>query len=697
MRAVYIIFMERFLVSKEKAKDKTYSQKGFRSFIYRYADSGFRTKWTGLWIPPFKILDYHAYNVDGEWLDSNTQRRFVLEKETGTHTYWLKDGKLRAHEHVFVPEDAKSMISVLVLENKTGKPIKAKVGLECGANIRTKNENWHNREYDVKYNNIRRCIDISSPGMGVYSRIGIGMSSGARLSYSREGMKYRDHEPSGEKQRCFVPGTIKIDVSVPAGKAVPVPIIFSASDLSFKDLCENHDRSIKYWEQMIEDKDRRYIKLFRTERIETGDDMVDEAFSWSALNLINLMHKGESFAGMLAGLPWFLRFWSRDMLWSVLGLVDIGEFEAAHDCLMHLSTKMDNGRIPTVVGLDGKCEYYSEDVNPLFIVALDHYTKVSGDASLSKRLSKVVSKMKDSIELDSRDLVKCSAKGSWMDSIERHGTHIETQSLWVEALKDRDRKLSGRMKNALESQMWNHLENYPKDTSTDDVMTINCTVPLMLSQMCKSRSVITLNRIDEEFKTGYGVRTRSPFQEGYGSSKYHEGASWGLTTGWTALANLVNGLSDEGLDCIKMMADEMPENEISGMAECIDADDGRSLGASKQAWSHAMYIHAIDRGMFGIDADLTRKMICIRPSIPEDMGSIGRFGKKIGIYSLSLRMERDDKKSEMHVLFDIEPKGLKGYVDLGSKVNKVVVNGKEFKGSSAEFSWKKENSIVGLR
>ncbi|MEA3229427.1 MAG: amylo-alpha-1,6-glucosidase [archaeon] len=682
----------KFLIKDDQFKDRTYMQKGFKSFLYRYIDSGFRTKWCGFWVPPIKIIDYYAYKVNGAWLDDKNMTEFVLEKEKAVHKYILKKEGLKISETVFAPFNYKTMISVLEIKNisKTEKNIE--ILLEAAINMRTKNENWHMREYNAKYDDVRKCIDIEADGIAGYARIGIGKYPGISFGFSKDGSFYKDHYP-GEKQRCFIPGDIYAKLKVKPGETKKVPFIICGSDVSKSDVSKNYDNSINKWEQMIEEKKGVISKLFRTEKIETENAKINTAYSWSVVNLVSLIQDTKNSAGLFAGIPWFLRFWSRDILWSIYGLVDIGEFEAAKEMLKDIAKKYES-KIPTVTDLNGNSEYYSDDTDPLFILAVEYYVKNTCDLEFEKEIMPVISDIRNRLKTDKRGIVVPDNGGGWMDSYERHGTQIEIQSLWIEALKRGDAKKSRILKKAMDSVFWNHLENFPKDTSTDKNMTINCTVPVMFNHFSKSRNTITLNRIEEEFRTEYGVRTRSPYSYGYDSSAYHKGASWGLTTAWTAAASFAQGMADEGLKYIESMALEVEENHITGMAECVDAENGKLCGAGMQTWSHAMFIHAIDRYMFGIDADLKKNVINITPNLPSCWKSAARFGKNIGYYSMNLRIDREKKRIELQIIFSSKPK-VKGFITLPPGVKKIVANGQKFKGRTAKFALKKENKIVG--
>ena len=683
--------MDSIYIKKHESHDKTYAQKGFRSFLYRYIDSGFRTKWSGFWIPPLKILEYYAYNVNGEWLDVNNQTRFALDKEKGIHRYNLAKKGLEVSEMVFVPLDMKSMISVLEIKNTSTKDTKVNISFEVAVNMRTKDENWHVREYDTEYSKVRRCVDITSNDINGFARIGMGKTNGVTFKFT-EDSNYKDHYPGNEKQRCFTPGKIEAALSIKAGKTMKIPFIISASNISKDDLSENYDYSISNWKTMIDAKRKLFTKLFTTERIETNNNAIDNAFSWSAVNLANLIQNGEDGLGMLAGIPWFQRFWARDTLWSMFGLVDIGEFYAAKECLSEIARNYKNN-IPTVTDLNGKSEYYSDDTDPLFILAVDYYVKTTGDREFEKEMKEVIKKIEQNLKIGKDGLVETRPNGSWMDSYDRFGTPIDVQSLWIAALKKIKSKKVKILEKTMDNQFWNTLENFPKDTSTDEAMTINCTVPIMFGQFPKSRSVIALNRINEEFKTEHGVRTRSPYSQGYGSSEYHKGASWGLTTGWTAAASFAQSMNDDGAEYLKLTASEVDDNQVSAMAECVDAETGALRGTTMQAWSHSMYVHAIDRYMFGIEADMKDNIIMITPNIPRTWKSVARFGKKMGYYSMNMRIDQDDKKIEMHLLFSSDPKA-KGVIRMPYGMKKITVNRKKFKENVAEVTLKKENKIV---
>ena len=71
----------KITVQKNEMQNKSYTLSGTRAFLYRYADTGFRTKWCGIWAPPYKLFEYFAFKVNETWLSPENASKFSLEKK----------------------------------------------------------------------------------------------------------------------------------------------------------------------------------------------------------------------------------------------------------------------------------------------------------------------------------------------------------------------------------------------------------------------------------------------------------------------------------------------------------------------------------------------------------------------------------------------------------------------------------------
>ena len=83
--------------------------------FHRYCDSGFKTKWTGLWLYDEKFLEYFAFKVNGEWLSPQNVFSFEFDGKVATHYYKLKEMKVK--EVLWL--SGNSLKIMLELENET--------------------------------------------------------------------------------------------------------------------------------------------------------------------------------------------------------------------------------------------------------------------------------------------------------------------------------------------------------------------------------------------------------------------------------------------------------------------------------------------------------------------------------------------------------------------------------------------------
>jgi len=110
-------------------------------FFHRFADSGFRNKWTGLWHRETKFLEFLALKAGGEWLSERNCRGLVYDGLKATHTF-KSHGNLIT-QALFLPETGH-----LVMELSARKP--AEFELELAVNIRRRSENRTDRPYSVR-------------------------------------------------------------------------------------------------------------------------------------------------------------------------------------------------------------------------------------------------------------------------------------------------------------------------------------------------------------------------------------------------------------------------------------------------------------------------------------------------------------------------------------------------------------------
>jgi hypothetical protein len=683
-----ILNMLDWVLKKEDLPDKHYILTSSRAFLCRYADTGFRTKWCGFWGPPIKHLEYYAYHIrsgSDQWLSWDDCSDFTLNPWGAVHRF--KVPEFDVHETVFIPESSSLLVSVLRIRNN-GPKKKVAVILEAAVNMRRKGEDWHAREYDSEFSEVRNWVIVKTQARPWFTGFGVGrMDRKIAITFSQKN-QYKEHNP-GSPQRCFLPGDYEVSFDMEAGEEIEVPFVFSCSSRSMEEASHGFDSSISSWKSLLNERIR--ISGPGKQIIRTPDKDLNRAFVWNAMALRYLLHRSGNGIGIFAGLPWFLEFWARDSFICIPGLDNIGEFQASQKILeMFLSNDM-----PSKIDTEGNLEYGFADTHPLFLLAMEHYSNCSGSQAFLKEGKSILSKMDIQTE---NGLIVHDPEKTWMDTLKRGKSALEVQSLWSAALGRHNQGLSKDLENKVKVEYWNPKTNYFHDSKNPEMedITANALAPIMLGHADGQKVSSVLDRMHSEFSTKWGVRTRSVKDSEYRADAYHKGAVWGLVTGAAACAFLKHNRVHQGLGCLKSMASEMGSNALGCSAEVLDADTGKLLGCGMQAWSSAMFITAVDEFLFGIKPNLPDSTLLIHPRMPDAWDYMERFGKRIGDRTMDMMMRRDHTRLSLDMNFDSAP-SLKAKLILPSNIKKAVANGKVFIGNVLEFDLKKQNNIVALQ
>lgn len=562
----------------QKPGEKVGTISNLDAFLHRSLDTGFKTKWSGLWTPSYKLLDYYAYKVNGIWLDQKTLEAVDYGENI---IFYFETDSLSIKETISMPENLSGMESKLEITNKH-KSVKAvKIGLEAGIDIREKSNNIPESKYKVK--RTKEEIKISQDRDLI-------ISSSQDLLNSDEPYK-KTHYP-GEKQECLIPGNISSRIEVEPDSTEEITFTFESGKAS------NHEIINK--EQLLEGKQ-------------------DRTFNASVKSAENLIYDSKGL-GIIAGHPWFQSYWARDTFWTLLGLIDAGYFEESQKILENFAER----DLPGKINLSGDDEPEGRiDTFPLYIIAAD---KLRRHYKLSSKIKEGMSLAFKELKLDSGVVVH-NSDGTWMDTLERDKA-VDVQCLWLEAAKIMDRPEAEKLEKGLKKF---EEDEYIKDTLTEDSPhTINPAVGLMFGQFDKKH----LSKINAEFSSRYGARTRSLTDPGYESSGYHTGSSWGLTTCWAAMANFKHGKSIEGLNFLENLSGFLDKEQPGALPEVVDSENGDNLGCMEQAWSAALFIHAIDTYLLGIN--ITKDKIEINPA-GDYTGK--RTNKRVGDKYIDIKFE----------------------------------------------------------
>ena len=545
----------------ENLEDRNGVISNLHGFVNRHLDTGFKSKWSGFWVPPFKYLDYYALKINGVWLNPNSLDAVEYGDQIDFHH---STDTLEIKETVKTPQSFAGFKVELQIENKADTPKAVHINSEVGVDIRSKSQDIGPDTYDEERTDNGLKISKGDRYLEVSSQEDLKFTGESYL---------KDHYPEGNHQKCLIPGTIVYKLEIP----------------------ENEQKTVEI--------------NFRTDRDTTGSlDQINQDFMHETLgrafkdsidSMENLIYDKNGL-GIIAGHPWFQSYWARDTFWTVLGLIDAGHFEASKEILENFAGNM-HGKINLAEDID-EAPRARNDTHPLFIIAAD---KLRRHFEISESVSEAMEESMKQLEMDG-NIVEHAGEGTWMDTLERSPA-IDIQSLWLEAANIMEDKREIKLEKGLK-QFEN--DDYVLDELSDDsAKTINPTIPLMFGHFDEEAGKKYLSKINAEFSSRYGARTRSMADPGYESDGYHTGSVWGLTTGWAAAANLKYGKEKQGINFLEKLASQIDDNQLGGLPEVVDAESGELLGCPEQAWSAGMMTYVVDSYLLGVKVEENRIVI----------------------------------------------------------------------------------------
>lgn len=551
-------------------------------FFDRHLDTGFKTKWDGLWIPPYKFLDYYAIKINGVWLGPETVEAVDYGEEMVFHH---RTESMDIQETVKASDTVPGLEIELQFDNRLEKKKAVHTSVELGVDIRHKDNDIEEESYSTSKGPKRLSV----------SRNDLKLMISSDEKFEVNGEAYMKEHFPGERQKCFVPGEVSFKSELEEQDSLSFDI--STPDGVFGRI-ESHDQVLEH-------------------------EKLGHGFSSALDSLRNLTYDRDE-TGIIAGHPWFQSFWARDSFWCVLGLIDAGYFQLSEDILTNFAKRGLPDKI--VINGEDRTEPEQYDTEPLFIIAAD---KLERHYRTNEVIEKAVDDALEELEVNEEGLVENKACGTWMDTIERENA-VDIQALWIKALEDQGDDRKEELERGLENFQE---EDYMRDSvNGEDTKSINPAVSLMFGQIEDEKASKYLEVINGEFSSRYGARTRSFADPGYEASGYHTGSVWGLTTYWASAANMAYGNDKQGLNFVEKFLQFLDNDQPGAFPENVDAETGKILGCSEQAWSAGMLLHVVDTYLLGIKVEKNR--VVIDP--PENISCI-RKNKRVRDEELDIR------------------------------------------------------------
>jgi len=601
----------------EKLKEYSFFLASKKAFFHCFADSSFKNKWAGLWAGNWKCMEYFAMKCYDEWLSQYNAQKISYYGSHCVMDFETKRGTIR--QTLFVPKD-RAAIGVQIEAKK-----EAWFELELAINMRSREENYHTREYKVR--EIPTGIIISGGHGNVVFSVENGQES------IKPESSYKEHSPAGEKQRCFLPAKIFL-------KGKKIVFFISFHERVPRKITKNN------FDSLLKQKIAEYESAVQG-TIECNNKQLEHGFCWALTDLL-LMENNHAY---FAGLPWFLQLWARDLFWSLPAIIDLGHFEKAQKILKMFMDEASDGHIPNTIYND-ECGLNGIDGTPLWIIALAHYYRNSGDKKFlekTKPFLKQALRFLRSRDTDNDGLIEHDEETNetWMDSLNRKENAVEVQALYIKSLYEaiflmkelKEERIAKELKarvfhSAFSFGKFRVFENFLADRLLGKNAVADQTCNPILAAMFgvsdhhDSRHVL-MEIENNSFDSHKGIRTLSKISRGFDSKGYHTGAAWSLSTGWASAAEFYWKRAEKGGHFLHKLFSDYNENALGCIGECWDSDTNELIGCGLQLWGAAFIIRVIDEFMLGMRANAEKNGIEIDPCLPNGIGYIKRR-KRIG-------------------------------------------------------------------
>lgn len=618
-------------IDSKKNSDKSYVLSLDGNWIFRFVNSAFGSKWAGFWRKDEKYLDYWAFKIDDEWLSWENCIEFIHKGFEVVHRYSTKNGKV--NERIYVDGDG---LSIKLQFEKKKKRI---IELEVGVDIRPRLNSPNYSQYELKFENGFVTVKNS------FGKIIFGNKRGKLIENPRiekhfpgrylieKGYDWRYYENEEIK---FIPGMYRIETD-----DKEIEIKFYPEKIHKFDT----DERLKIIQKIFGEYNKNY---------RFSEDFLNKVYRLAILHIFWL--KDEL---LMAGLPYFNEYWTRDMLWNMKSMLCMNMLEQVRDILLILIKNIRNGKIPVVMGRKD----YFDDVLPLFLIILSDYVARSGDFSLVDKYTKEIYKVIEQFfnRQDQEGLFSNDSYSTWMEDHFKRGKAIEIQTFWAYSL----RKMGRILENHYLTDQGEKLEKriirkyfdgkFFVDNLETFGYTCNVVFPLLFLEIEKDIANKVINNIFKYLGCEYGIRTRMK-DNLYSPDGYHTGSVWPFMNILFSGVLFKYGRYSDGLNILRKTFDYLGKQCMFAINEYINSENGRPLGCCFQGWSSIPVIWIIDEFLLGIYYD-DNLIFRIKPRIPDSFTAY-RFLKLFGRNTTLLIRKKDEKLNVQTKGYKLEVEGI---------------------------------------
>jgi hypothetical protein len=594
------------------------------TFLFRFNNGEFGSKWCGIWKENRKYFDYFAFKLGNEFLSESNFKKFSFyNSQFSTMSFETISGKVV--EEIKCHDDC-VIVSVTPSYNTS-------ISAEVGVNIRERDENYlEGKKYELTEIKNGVKVDFEGNSAFIYFLNGnfklqeyYGVHSPG-IYAMKKGLTH--HLDKGETQNKYVPGytiaNLKADETY--------DLVLSSKELDFDALYKLIKNKIKYAEN--------YGEIIKTESRKFEVDQVDKELVMDAIDSIysyTNFNKKEIYAGF----PYFNEFWLRDSLLILPSFLSLGNFSFVRDIIVKLSNEINDNGLPDILG----GSTYPKDVLGLFIIDTCEYYRYTGDGSILRLLEEKKSVIIQILNKWFNDgFIHDKGRETWMDSIDREYS-IEIQAIWIKALSGmyelyhdaNTNQMMERLRKSLNSMF---REGHFADQRDVDINSANQIFALYFGILDEEKTLATIKNIEDNMLSEQGVLSVSKNDGTFDFNSYQRGAVWPMLTQLFSAAAYFNGRTALGKKILSILK-QNDNMQCSSRVNEIIQPDGIPKGCPSQAWSLCLLPFIIERYILGIEPDIPNNKI----KVMKRNGITGKKTLNINDYIIEISIEDGKIKS----------------------------------------------------
>ncbi|OGB61747.1 MAG: hypothetical protein A2Y94_12705 [Caldithrix sp. RBG_13_44_9] len=479
-------------------------------------------------------------------------------------------------------------------------------------------------------------------------------------------------------------------------------------------------------------KNAEYYQNLRknTLQITTPDRDLDLSFEWAKVAYDNLLAENPDLGkGLLAGLhasgtsgrPGFGWYFGGDAYMNILSLNSYGYFTAVKDALAFTQKwQREDGKMAHELSQaagyinwwkDYPYGFIHADTTPFYIVAMSDYFRMTGDNSFIKNSWNSLQKAYQwCLSTDENgdglmDNKKAGLGASEYGALTGIETDVYLAAVWVKAAQEMqalaavagDKKLRDKAKqdyqkalDAFQKKFWYQeggFYAYAFNANGKHVTEISpwLSVGLLWNLGTPDQTNQSLQKLNSaDMTTDWGVRLISNKSTYYNPVGYNYGAVWPFVTGWVTLAQYRHHFSQQGFQLLKSNAQHTFTDHLGMMPEVLSGAFNIPLeeSVSQQGFSSGGVVLPLVRGLFGLQGDVSEKVIEFKPQFPADWKQVGIRNYQLG----DARFDIDFQRSGEQIKCTVKSENADGYkmifspvLGKGTEVLSLTLNGDELK------------------